>query len=104
MAYGLQIFDTSGNIVLDSSTRHMTLYGIYYFTVPANVPVVGGDTSPVTININVPGINPSEFYAFTLASRSKVTVTTDTVSILTYPYYKTSNSGDPTYYLSLIHI
>lgn len=46
MAYGLQVFDSSGNITLDTSDRLMRPVAQYVGTCPANS----------SVNLSVPGI------------------------------------------------
>ena len=36
MAHGLQVFDSSGNIILDTGDRITRVLAIFYITIPAN--------------------------------------------------------------------
>lgn len=56
MAYGLQVFDSSGNLTLDLSSRISRLFGLYTYA---------SFTTPNAVNVTVPGIsNDGTWYAY----------------------------------------
>ena len=96
MAYGLQVFDSSGNLEIDTTTRVMSLYAIVSLTLPTPT-----STALYETTVSVPGVLPNgEFSGYLSTNRCKVEMLTDMVKISIYPYYHVSNTGSSGFYYS----
>jgi|LakMenEpi03Aug12_release.lakeMendotaPanAssembly.Ray.scaffolds.fasta_scaffold2009148_1 hypothetical protein len=81
MAYGLQVFDSSGNLEVDISSRLSRFVSIYYFN----------SAIDQTININVPNIvDDGTWMVSQIGEAGSVQIFTGYVQIKTSHFYNTS--------------
>jgi hypothetical protein len=89
MSYGLQIFDSSGGTLLDTTDRVMTLFGMYPLTLSAPT-----SSAPGIFIVSTPGtLTNGEFSGFINTNRCKIDVSNDQTTITIYPYYHVPNTG-----------
>lgn len=83
MSYGLKVWDSSGNVTLDSTDQTFRYLGSYAFTPSQTVDVV----------VSVSGADPATHFAACAASQSGLAVV-ETNQIRIYPGFVSSGSSD----------
>jgi hypothetical protein len=85
MAYGFQIYNSSGELILDSNTRitNVIVSGSTTITVPSTSPFIANSA-----NIDFPGLTPTNDSEYSFWSASNPTITNGSTVLTAIFFYR----------------